>query len=91
MLIGDHAKAGIGTRFMTGSYIGYGSMISTSAIAPRFIPSFTFLTDKGAEKYRIEKLAEVQRQVFSRRAVDRVASDESMLGYVAETAEAMET
>ena len=42
-------------------------MISLSGLPPRFVPSFTFLTDKGAAAYQLDKLAEVQRQVFGRR------------------------
>jgi UDP-N-acetylglucosamine diphosphorylase / glucose-1-phosphate thymidylyltransferase / UDP-N-acetylgalactosamine diphosphorylase / glucosamine-1-phosphate N-acetyltransferase / galactosamine-1-phosphate N-acetyltransferase len=66
-LIGDHAKTAIGTRLMTGTYLGYGSMIATSALAPTFVPSFSFLTDKGREDYRSEKAVEVMKAVYARR------------------------
>src|SRR5688500_19083961 len=37
-LIGDHARTAIGTRLMAGSYIGFSSLLATSAIAPRYLP-----------------------------------------------------
>jgi len=66
-LIGDHTKTAINTRLMTGSYVGFCTMIATSALPPRFIPSFSFLTDRGIEPYQNEKAIEVMKIVFGRR------------------------
>src|SRR3954462_4173874 len=33
-LIGDHAKTAIGTRLMTGSYVGYCTMLASSTLPP---------------------------------------------------------
>ncbi|HET6246975.1 MAG TPA: putative sugar nucleotidyl transferase [Tepidisphaeraceae bacterium] len=89
-LIGDHTKTAILTRFMGGSYVGYCAMISTSAAAPRFVPSYTFLTDQGAAAYDHEKAVEVAQRVFTRR--DRVwtDTDEQIMNSVRETAPAIE-
>jgi UDP-N-acetylglucosamine diphosphorylase / glucose-1-phosphate thymidylyltransferase / UDP-N-acetylgalactosamine diphosphorylase / glucosamine-1-phosphate N-acetyltransferase / galactosamine-1-phosphate N-acetyltransferase len=85
-LIGDHAKAAIGTRLMTGSYIGYAAMIATSALPPTFVPSFSFLTDRGREDYRHEKAIEVMKAVYGRRNKVWQPHDETMVRYAREAA-----
>jgi UDP-N-acetylglucosamine diphosphorylase/glucosamine-1-phosphate N-acetyltransferase len=90
-LIGDHTKTAIGTRFMSGSYAGCCSMIATSAHAPRFTPSFSFLTDKGTEAYRLDKVFEVARAVMARRGRTFDALDEAMVRYCKSAAERAES
>lgn len=82
-LIGDHTKVAIGTRLMTGSYIGYCAMIATSALPPTRVPSFTFLTDKGAVPYQREKAKDVMRAVFKRRGREWEPLDEELMEYAA--------
>jgi UDP-N-acetylglucosamine diphosphorylase / glucose-1-phosphate thymidylyltransferase / UDP-N-acetylgalactosamine diphosphorylase / glucosamine-1-phosphate N-acetyltransferase / galactosamine-1-phosphate N-acetyltransferase len=89
-LIGDHSKTAIGTRLMTGSYIGYSSMIATSALLPSFIPSFRFITDRGSQEYRLEKIIEVMKAVYGRRNKVPQAADEEMLRYAREAAREVE-
>jgi hypothetical protein len=52
---------------MTGSYIGYCSLLAGSDLPPRFIPSFTFWTDEGSKPYKLDKAREVMKQVYGRR------------------------
>ncbi len=66
-LIGDHTKTAILTRLMSGSYVGFNAMIGCSAIAPKHIPSMTFMTDKGVTPYDPDKAMEVARRMFARR------------------------
>jgi hypothetical protein len=66
-LIGDHTKTAVGTRLIAGSYLGFNAMVAVSGFSPRLVPSYTFLTDKGAVPYRMDKAIEVQQSVFSRR------------------------
>lgn len=82
-LIGDHAKTAIGTRLMTGSYIGYASMIAASRIPPTFVPSFRFITDKGDQEYRIDKALEVMKTVAGLRNVAWNDQDETLVRYAA--------
>ena len=84
-VIGDHGKTAILTRLMAGTYIGYGSMIA-AAKSPRFVPSYTFLTDGGAEPYRIDKAIEVARRVMARRDRQLNAVDEALMHYAAAAA-----
>jgi UDP-N-acetylglucosamine diphosphorylase/glucosamine-1-phosphate N-acetyltransferase len=89
-LIGDHSKTGIGTRLMTGSYVGYSSMSATSGLPPTFIPSFRFITDRGAEEYRVEKILEVMKAVYARRNKLPQPADEAMVRYAREAAREVE-
>ncbi len=66
-LIGDHTKTAIGSRMMAGTYLGFSSMMASSKISPKMLPSFTFMTDKGTEAYRLDKAKEVMKAVFGRR------------------------
>jgi UDP-N-acetylglucosamine diphosphorylase/glucosamine-1-phosphate N-acetyltransferase len=85
-LIGDHAKTAIGTRLMTGSYLGYCAMVATSALPPTFIPSFRFITDRGSEEYRFEKVMEVMKAVYGRRNKLLQPGDEAVVRYAQEAA-----
>jgi UDP-N-acetylglucosamine diphosphorylase/glucosamine-1-phosphate N-acetyltransferase len=89
-LIGDHTKTAILTRLMTGTYVGFCSMLAGTAAPPRFVPSYTFLTDGGAEPYRLDKAIEVTQRVFARRDREWTATDEQIMRYVAETAPSIE-
>jgi UDP-N-acetylglucosamine diphosphorylase / glucose-1-phosphate thymidylyltransferase / UDP-N-acetylgalactosamine diphosphorylase / glucosamine-1-phosphate N-acetyltransferase / galactosamine-1-phosphate N-acetyltransferase len=82
-IIGDHTKTAISTRFMSGSYVGFCSMIATSAHAPRFTPSFKFCTDRGAEAYRLDKAFDVARAMFARRNRPWTDEDEELMRYAA--------
>ena len=89
-MIGDHTKTAIGTRLMSGSYIGYCSLLAGSDLPPRFIPSFTFWTDAGAVPYKMEKAREVMKQVYSRRGRTWDEDDETLLKIAAESAKQVE-
>jgi UDP-N-acetylglucosamine diphosphorylase/glucosamine-1-phosphate N-acetyltransferase len=89
-LIGDHTKTAVLTRLMTGTYVGFCSMIATTAAPPRFVPSYSFLTDESAESYQLEKAIEVTRRVFSRRDRGWTGTDEAIMRYVAEAAPKVE-
>jgi len=88
--IGDHTKTAIGTRLMTGTYIGYCCSISRSAPPPNFVGSFTFLTDKGAERYQVDKAQQVMTNMFARRSRKWSEADLEMIKYVEETAPGVE-
>lgn len=77
-LIGSHSKTAIGTRLMTGSYIGAFCSIATASLPPTHLPSFTFLTDRGPEPFKLEKAMEIARAVNARRGKSLTAADESL-------------
>lgn len=89
-LVGDHAKTGILTRIMCGSYIGFNAMVAAAGTSPRFVPSMTFLTDRGAERYQRDKAEEVARRVFARRNHPWAEADATIMDYVIKTAPLVE-
>ena len=89
-LIGDHVKTAVGTRLMTGSYIGYSSMIATSALTPTFVPSFTFLTDKGKQPYRVDKAVEVMKAMYARRNKVFPPGEQDVVAHARDAAEQVE-
>jgi hypothetical protein len=89
-MIGDHTKTAIGTRLMTGSYIGYCSLLASSNLPPHFIPSFTFCTDAGQVPYKLDKAREVMKQVYSRRGRGWDEEDEILLKFAVESAKQVE-
>jgi UDP-N-acetylglucosamine diphosphorylase/glucosamine-1-phosphate N-acetyltransferase len=90
-LIGDHVKTAVATRLITGTYVGYSSMIATSAISPTFVPSFTFLTDKGKQPYRSDKAMEVMKAAYARRNKVWPAGEDDIVAYAKEAASQIES
>jgi UDP-N-acetylglucosamine diphosphorylase/glucosamine-1-phosphate N-acetyltransferase len=89
-LIGDHTKTAIQTRLMSGTYIGYFSMLAGSTYAPRFVPTLSFWTDKGMTPYDREKAVEVAQRVFTRRDRTWTECDEAIMDYAAAAAPRVE-
>ncbi len=90
-LIGDHCKTAIGTRLMTGSYIGYATQIAKSTITPSFVPSFTWMSDKGTTPYRMDKVEQVARAVYARRNHAWENADTEFLSVIQSLAAKVET
>ncbi len=89
-LVGDHTRTGILTRLMAGTYLGFYTSVAGSGITPRFLPSYSFWTDRGIEPYRMEKAVEVTRLVYGRRDRQFTETDEQVMRYVAEVAPKVE-
>ncbi|HPF40034.1 MAG TPA: putative sugar nucleotidyl transferase [Phycisphaerae bacterium] len=66
-IIGDHTKTGINVALPTGCVIGFASNIFMSRYPPKFIPSFSWLTDDGAERNDPERALAVAHKVVARR------------------------
>jgi len=67
--LADHAKCAIGTRLMTGTSIGTGAMVASTAAPDTTVARFAWLTDEGERRYRLAKFLEVARTVMARRGV----------------------
>jgi UDP-N-acetylglucosamine diphosphorylase/glucosamine-1-phosphate N-acetyltransferase len=89
-VIGDHTKTSIGTRLTPGCYIGCCCMLAAAGLTPRFVPSFSFRSDKGTERVDIEKFVEVARSVFDRRDKQLAPLDEQIIRDAAEAAPGVE-
>jgi UDP-N-acetylglucosamine diphosphorylase/glucosamine-1-phosphate N-acetyltransferase len=68
-IFGDHVKTAISTRIMTGSVLGTGSMVASTAPPPTTLGAFTWLTDAGSQAYRLDKCLAVARHAMGRRGV----------------------
>lgn len=66
-VIGDHVKCAIGTRLMTGTVLGTGSMIALTPPPPTTVRRFAWLTDEGERRYNLAKFLVVAETVLARR------------------------
>jgi len=73
LAVGDHTKSAIAATFVTGSVVGFCCNVLNSDFPPKFVPSFSWLTDRGAQSYSPTTAVEVARRVMSRR--DKVVTD----------------
>ena len=89
-IVGDHCKLAINTSLMTGTYLGFGSMLATPAYPPAMVPSLTFLTAAGPKPYRLDALARTMAAVFARRHREWTPDDDALLHYIAQVAPPME-
>jgi len=85
-IIGDHVKTAIGTRIMTGSVLGTGSMIASTSPPPTTVDAFSWLTDRGASMFRTDKFLDVARTVMARRECTLGPGEEAALVRLAEAA-----
>jgi UDP-N-acetylglucosamine diphosphorylase/glucosamine-1-phosphate N-acetyltransferase len=67
LTIGDHSKTGIGQLFATGAVVGFGSSIATGGLAPKWVPSFWWVTDGVSEAYDPDRCIRVAQAVMARR------------------------
>lgn len=75
LTIGDHSKTGIGQLFPTGAVVGFGSHIATCEFAPKFVPSFTWITGENPVSYDPDRCLELARRVMLRRQVTMTAAE----------------
>jgi UDP-N-acetylglucosamine diphosphorylase/glucosamine-1-phosphate N-acetyltransferase len=89
-VIGDHTKTAILSRLSAGAYLGFFAMLDGIGNSCRYVPSFTFQTGDGPEKYRMDKAIEVTRRVFARRDREFNDVDEQIMRYVERVAPEIE-
>jgi UDP-N-acetylglucosamine diphosphorylase/glucosamine-1-phosphate N-acetyltransferase len=78
-IIGDYTLTAIGSRILTGSVIGTGTMLAVSGFAPKHTERFSFHTDEGVERYDIEKFIDMARRMTTRRGRGIRQSEEEIL------------
>lgn len=91
LTIGDHSKTGIGQMFPTGAVVGFGSNIATCEFAPKFVPSFTWLTATARKPYELRRCLEVAKRVMARRQTDMTVVQEALFQELPGLAEMEET
>lgn len=85
-IVGDHVKFAINTRLMTGSVIGAGAMIASTAAPPMTVRPFAWITDRGEQTFRFEKFLQTAQAVMSRRGVSPTEAYADLLRQVHEGA-----
>lgn len=84
LLMGEHSKCSIGTRFNTGTVVGTSSNIFGNGMPAKYVPSFSWGDgNEGSDVYGIDKAVETARKVMARRKVEMSAAYEAMLRSVA--------
>ncbi|MBX3396914.1 MAG: hypothetical protein KF841_16285 [Phycisphaerae bacterium] len=89
-IIGDHAKTGINTVLPTGCIVGYAANLFASSHPPKFVPSFTWLTDDGRSINEPQKALAVAMKVVARRKRVYSPAEQALFLSVARTAKAIE-
>ncbi|MCH2138020.1 MAG: hypothetical protein MK074_03095 [Phycisphaerales bacterium] len=69
-IIGDHVKTAIGTRLMTGTVLGTGCMVATTAAPPTCVGALRWLIDDGERAYRTDKFLQAAGAMMARRDRD---------------------
>jgi UDP-N-acetylglucosamine diphosphorylase/glucosamine-1-phosphate N-acetyltransferase len=75
LAMGDHSKSAIASTFITGSVVGFCCNVVTSGFPPKFLPSFSWLTDAGCSPYSPTTAVEVARRVLARRKKEMTEAD----------------
>jgi UDP-N-acetylglucosamine diphosphorylase/glucosamine-1-phosphate N-acetyltransferase len=69
-IIADHAKIGINTAIPTGAVIGFAANIATAGPAPKYVPSFGWVTPTQAAAGDHRRALDVAKAVMARRSID---------------------
>ena len=69
-IIGDHVKIGINAAISTGSVIGLAAGIARTRNLPKYIPSFSWVTDDAVAPGDVNRLLDVASAVMARRNID---------------------
>ncbi len=88
--IGDHSKTGINVALPTGCVIGFACNIFVSRYAPKFVPSFSWLTDEGHQQNDPDRALAVAQNVMARRGQEISKVEEDLFLAIAKEAAAME-
>jgi len=81
-VLGDHSKTAINAMLNTGTMCGVCSNIFLSQFTPKYIPSFSWLTDHGNSIYRFDKAVEAMRAMMARREIAFTEAYEKMMRHL---------
>ena len=84
LVMADHAKCAIGTRFNTGTLVGVACNWFGAGFPPRRLPSFSWGGDGGLEGYRLDKAIRVAEAAMARRDRPLTEADRALLAAVFE-------
>ncbi|MDG5768147.1 putative sugar nucleotidyl transferase [Balneolales bacterium ANBcel1] len=81
-VMGDHGKTAINTSLSAGTLSGVCTNIFTTDFPPKHIPSFSWVSPEGIQKYRFEKAIETIETIMKRRQVNLTDDYRDMLHQV---------
>ncbi len=82
LIMGDHSKCAISTMFNTGTVVGVSANIFGAGFARNFIPSFSWGGASGFSVYKLPKVFDVAKKVFTRRKLKFGRVEEDILTHV---------
>ncbi len=83
-VIGDHVKMGILQAISTGTVIGFAANVAASPILPRFVRSFTWMTDRGIEQGDARRLGQTAEKAMRRREIILTEAEHDLFEKLAE-------
>ncbi len=83
-VIADHAKLGINTAIPTGAVIGLGVATASSGLLPKYLPSFSWVTDQGIRRGDPNRVLDIAAVVMSRRDVEMTDEEVELLIHLGE-------
>lgn len=87
-VLADHSKTSINTMLNTGTLCGVSSNLFSSGFPPKYIPSFSWLSDSGVQVYDFEKAINAMRAMMKRRNVELSQEYYEMMKFIFENREA---
>jgi UDP-N-acetylglucosamine diphosphorylase/glucosamine-1-phosphate N-acetyltransferase len=85
LLMGEHSKCSIGTRFNTGTVVGTSSNVFGNGMPAKYVPSFSWGDGHtGNGEYEADNAVETARRVMARRKIEMSAAYEAMLRAMAQ-------
>ncbi|NOX58709.1 MAG: hypothetical protein GXP29_07615 [Planctomycetes bacterium] len=85
--IGDFARLGIGQLLPTGAVVGFGAMLATGSLAPKYVPSFAWQTADRQTQADVDKTIQTAKTMMQRRNVDMSENEEALFRGVAAMSE----
>ncbi len=85
-IIGDHTKTGINVALPTGCVIGFASNIFVSSYPPKFVGSFSWLTDEGPHVNDAKRALQVAHKVVARRKREMSEKEDALFLSIVEQA-----
>ena len=78
-MIGDHCKMAINSSLNTGTIIGICSNIAKTGLTEKYIPPFSWISNKGIEKYELQKVILTAKVVMNRRNKDITFEEQELI------------
>ncbi|MGB2988141.1 MAG: glucose-1-phosphate thymidylyltransferase [Phycisphaerae bacterium] len=78
-IIGDHAKIGINATIPTGAVIGLSAVVASSRMLPKYVPSFSWVTEDGLRAGDPLRLLDAACAAMARRNVDMTDDEVELL------------